>query len=164
MGCDDNNDKANDSSDEEQVTVIEHDFKHQMRQSSNHFEKLLEMTCPNHAYPIRHKLKECTMMKNYMNLGALAKGKKHEGDLGGKATAPFPREEAVMSIYGRHVPHESRHKLKLTGRAVNTVIPTIPEYFRWSESPITLDQTNHLYCIPKLGRYPLVVDPLVRMT
>jgi hypothetical protein len=129
MGCDDNNDKATDSSDEEQVTVIEHDFKHQMRQSSNHFEKLLEMTCPNHAYPVRHKLKECTMMKNYMNLGALAKGKKHEGDLGGKATAPFPREEAVMSIYDRHVPHESRHKLKLTGQAVNTVIPTIPEYF-----------------------------------
>jgi hypothetical protein len=28
------------------------------------FEKLLKATYPNHAYPIRHKLNECTMLKN----------------------------------------------------------------------------------------------------
>jgi hypothetical protein len=44
------------------------------------------------------------MMKNYMTSEALTKGKKPEGDLGGKAT-PIPEEEAVMSIYGGPVPH-----------------------------------------------------------
>jgi hypothetical protein len=39
------------------------------------------------------------MMKNFMTSGALSKGKKPEGDPGGKGVAPFPREEAVMSIY-----------------------------------------------------------------
>jgi hypothetical protein len=39
------------------------------------------------------------MMKNYMTTGAFAKGKKPEGDSVGKATAPFPKEKAVMSIY-----------------------------------------------------------------
>jgi hypothetical protein len=29
---------------------------------------------------------------------------------------------------------------------------------------ITLDQTNHSDSIPKLGRFPLIVDPLVGMT
>jgi hypothetical protein len=49
-----------------------------------------EATCLNDTYPVRHKLKECTMMKNYMTMGALAIGKKPEGDLVGKAAAPFP--------------------------------------------------------------------------
>jgi hypothetical protein len=56
--------------------------------------KLLKVTCPNHAYPIKNKLKESSMMKNYMTVVALI-----EGDPTGKATAPFPREEAVLSIY-----------------------------------------------------------------
>jgi hypothetical protein len=29
---------------------------------------------------------------------------------------------------------------------------------------ITFDQTDHLDSFPKLGRFPLIVDPLVRMT
>jgi hypothetical protein len=45
-------------------------------------------------------LKECSMMKNYMTTGALAKGKKPRDDAAGKATAPLPGEKAVMSIYG----------------------------------------------------------------
>jgi hypothetical protein len=69
--------------------------------------KLLEVTCPNHAYPVRNKLKECTMMKNIMTSRALSKGKKPEGEPGGKAVTPFPGEEVVMSIYGGPVPHES---------------------------------------------------------
>jgi hypothetical protein len=39
--------------------------------------RTLKATYPNHAYPVKHKLKECTMIKkNYMTSGALAKGKK----------------------------------------------------------------------------------------
>jgi hypothetical protein len=36
-----------------------------------------------------------------------------------------------------------------------------PEYLRWSESPITFDWTDHLDCVPKPGRFPLIIDPLV---
>jgi hypothetical protein len=49
--------------DEELVVAVGREFKRQTRQPTDHFEKLLEATCPNHMYPIRHKLKECTMMK-----------------------------------------------------------------------------------------------------
>jgi hypothetical protein len=59
------------------------------------------------VYTIKHELKECSMMKNYMTTGDLANGKKPEGDPVGKAAAPFPGEKAVMSIYGGPVPHES---------------------------------------------------------
>jgi hypothetical protein len=53
------------------------------------------------------------MMKNYKTSGALAKGKKHGGDPGGKAATSFPREGVVMSAYGGTIPHESWCKIKL---------------------------------------------------
>jgi hypothetical protein len=49
----------------------------------------LEAACPNHMYPIKHKLKDCTMMKNFMTLGALSMGKKQDGEPGGKCAASF---------------------------------------------------------------------------
>jgi hypothetical protein len=60
------------------------------------------------VYLIRHKLKECSMMKSYMTTGTFAKGKKPKGDLVGKVAAPFPKEKAVMSIYSGPAPHVSR--------------------------------------------------------
>jgi hypothetical protein len=95
-----------DDSNEEHIAAVEHDFKHQALQPADHSKKLLEVTSPKHAYPIRHKLKECSMIKNYMTTGALTKGRKSEGDPGGKTIAPFPEDEAVMSIYNRSILHE----------------------------------------------------------
>jgi hypothetical protein len=75
--CDEgDNDKENDDSDEEHVDATECDFKHQAQQPADHFEKLLETTCPNHVYPIKHKLKEYTMMKNYMTTRVFHQGEK----------------------------------------------------------------------------------------
>jgi hypothetical protein len=68
-----------------------------------------------------------------------------------------------MSIYGEPVPHESRRKLKLMSRTVNTVSSATLEYLPWSESPITFDRMDHPDSIPKLGRFPIIVDRLVRM-
>jgi hypothetical protein len=70
------------------------------------------------------------MMKNYMTTGVFAKGKKPKGDSTGKATAPFPKEKAVMSIYGGPAPDESQRKLKLTSWAVNAISPATLEYLR----------------------------------
>jgi hypothetical protein len=70
------------------------------------------------------------MMKNYMTTRTCAKGKKPKDDSVGKADAPFPEEKVVMSIYGGPVPHESRHKLKLTSRVVNAMSPAATEFLR----------------------------------
>jgi hypothetical protein len=37
--------------------------KHQARPPTDHFKSLFEEACPNHAYPVRHKLKDCGMMR-----------------------------------------------------------------------------------------------------
>jgi hypothetical protein len=47
------------------------------------------------------------MMNNYMTTETFAKGKKPEGDPAGKAAATFPKEKAVMLIYGGPACHLS---------------------------------------------------------
>jgi hypothetical protein len=42
------------------------------------------------------------------------------------------------------------------------VSPATPEYLRWSEVPITFDCSDHPEFVPKLGRYPLIVSPIVK--
>jgi hypothetical protein len=101
------NEQEADDSNEDLIAIVTCDFKRHACQPADHFVKLLEVTCPNHVYSIRHKLKECSMMKNYMTKGTFAKGKKSEGDLAGKVIAHFPEEKAVMSIYGGPAPHKS---------------------------------------------------------
>jgi hypothetical protein len=122
------------------------------------------VTCPNHAYPIRHELKECSMMKNYMTIGAFTKGKNPEGDLAGKTATPFTEEKAVMSNYGGSASHDPRRKLKLTSQVVNAISPATPEYLHWSDSPVTFNRTYHPDSIPKPRRFPLIINPLVGMT
>jgi hypothetical protein len=73
-----------DGSNEEYVVAIERDFKNPLRQLNEHFEKLLKVACLNHTFPIKHKLKECTIMKNFMTSVVPFEGKKAEGDLGRK--------------------------------------------------------------------------------
>jgi hypothetical protein len=81
-----------------------------------------------------------------------------------KGHYPFPEEEVVMSIYDGLVPHETLCKLNLTSQEVNALSPATLEHLRWSESPITFDQTDYPDCVLKLGRFPLIVDPLARTT
>src|SRR5438105_5049686 len=58
--------------------------------------------------------------------------------------------------------YESKGKQKLAAQEINTVIPVTPKYLKWSEAPITFDRLDHPENIPHLGRYPLVLDPIVR--
>jgi hypothetical protein len=35
--------------------------------SKDHFERLLNAPCPHHEVPVKHTLRECWLMKNYVN-------------------------------------------------------------------------------------------------
>jgi hypothetical protein len=84
--------------------AAEHNFKRQAGQPKDHFENLLEATYPNHSYPTKHKLKDYTMMKNFLTSGSLSKGRKPEGDQSMKDTAPIPEEVAVMTVFSWSYP------------------------------------------------------------
>jgi hypothetical protein len=46
-------------------------------------------------------------------------------------------------------------------RVVYTVKPATPTFLQWSRSPITFDRSNHPESVLYLGRYLLMVDPIV---
>jgi hypothetical protein len=102
VGYNDDDDKKVDGFKKEYAMAAEHGIKRQARLPIDHFERLLEIACPNHAYPVKHKLKDCDMVKNFMTSGFLTRSKETEGDPGGKGTTPFPGKESVMTLYDRH--------------------------------------------------------------
>jgi hypothetical protein len=66
---------------------------------TDHFEKLLEEACPNHAYPVKHKLRDCSMMKNVMALGSITRGMQFDEVPNVGDATPLPSEDSVMMIY-----------------------------------------------------------------
>jgi hypothetical protein len=68
------------------VASAEHYFKRRTRPPKDHFEKVHEAACPHHPYPIKHKLRDCTMMKRFMFSNKPADGDELARDLGGKGT------------------------------------------------------------------------------
>jgi hypothetical protein len=75
----------------------------------------------------------------------------------------FPEaHKEVNYIFGGPDSYEPKRKQKLTAQEVMVVEPTTPEYLRWSEIPITFDRGDHQNFIPKPGRYPLAVCPIVK--
>jgi hypothetical protein len=54
----------------------------------------------------------------------------------------------------------ARHR-KQEHREVCSAKVATPVYLDWSDKPITFDRSDHPYCVPSPGRYPLVVDPVI---
>jgi hypothetical protein len=80
------------------------------RSPTYHFKRLLEGACPNHAYPIRHKLKDCGIMRSFMTSGSLIWGAEPRERPNRSGTTPFPEENTVMAVLwgcppGREVLH-----------------------------------------------------------
>jgi hypothetical protein len=42
------------------------------------------------------------------------------------------------------------------------VLPATPDYLKWSEDPITFDHSDHPDFMPKSGRYPRIVSPIIK--
>jgi hypothetical protein len=67
-------------------------------------------------------------------------------------------------IYGGQVANASARHRKQERREVCSVKAAAPVYLDWSDKPITFDQGDHPDCVPSLGKYPLVVDPVIDNT
>ena len=73
----------------------------------------------------------------------------------------FSEVHNCFMIYGGHVANASARHRKQKRREVCSVKVATPVYLDWSNKPITFDQGDHPDCVPSLGRYPLVVDPVI---
>jgi hypothetical protein len=67
--------------------------------------RLLEEACLNHPCPIKHKLKDCDMIKNFMTSGSRSRSTELEEAPGGSNSIPFLGEDTILMVYdGR--PHQ----------------------------------------------------------
>ena len=67
----------------------------------------------------------------------------------------------ALMIFGGSAAYDSKRRQKVARREVYMAEPATPAFLRWSESAITFDWADHPGAVPHLGRYPLVVDPIV---
>lgn len=129
----------------------------------NHIEKMWNGPCPNHRYPVRHLYKECSLMKRQ---SAKRDPKNHPDpaslDAEKEDDDGFPEPDGCLMIIPGPEAHGSRHRSKVERSAVFAAEPTTPMVLRWSDVPITFDRSDHPTHVPKQGRYPLVVDPIIR--
>jgi hypothetical protein len=135
----------------------------------DHFEKLLDASCPHHEVPVKHALKYFRLIKNYVNdiLKPRAANPPKKGgpspDNYDDAGAMYPGEDgAVHMIFCGSVVRPSRRREKLIRREVFNADTAKPSYLKWSEVPITFDRKDHPDHVRQPGSYPLVVAPLFK--
>jgi hypothetical protein len=137
--------------------------------SKDHFERLLDASCPHHEVPVKHSLKDCRLIKNYVN-GTLKPRTANQPKKGGPppdnddgAGAMYPSEDgAVHMIFGGSPARLSSWREKFIRREVFNADTVKPSYLKWSEVPITIDRKDHPDHVPQPGSYPLVVAPLFK--
>ena len=80
----------------------------------NHFKKLLKGPCANHAFPVKHLYKDCSLMWRFLSRGA-NKGER------GKDPDPtmddteekddgFPMSDGYLMIFGGSAAYDSKHR------------------------------------------------------
>jgi hypothetical protein len=129
----------------------------------DHFEKMLKAPCPYHESLVKHALKECNLMKRYLD------GKNKPQDAANAGAAKnvehdeFPNEyRVIMMIFGGTPARPPRRKHKCILQEIYHIEPVVPSYLRWSKTVVTYDRADHRNHIPQPGAYPLVVAPLFR--
>jgi hypothetical protein len=106
-----------------QVSTVVHGNRCLVRPPTNHFKMLLEKACPNHAYLIKHKLKDCGMMQSFITSGSLTWGAELDEGTDGSDIALFPEKNATMTVFEGRPPWE-RHRM-------SSVDPRIPIHGGW---------------------------------
>jgi hypothetical protein len=75
----------------------------------------------------------------------------------------FPRvDREVNVIFGGHGSQESKRQQKLNDRQIMVAATGPPAPYRWSEHPITFTREDLWLNFDHPGKYPLLVDPVIR--
>jgi hypothetical protein len=90
--------------------------KHPMRPPRDHIKRLHVVACPNHVFPVRHKLKDYGMMRCFKTLGTLTWGAKLEKGPNGSDMMAFHEENTIMTVYRGRLLSGRRHMSNLSPR------------------------------------------------
>jgi hypothetical protein len=132
---------------------------------------ILDAQCPYHQ-DMRHTLRNCRDFKHSVGNGrpfqplpppppggGPSEPRQQEGG-GGRA---FPRVYGEVNvIFGGHGLQKNRRQQKLNDRRVLVATTSAPAPYRWSEHTITFSRADQWLNFDHPGKYPLLVDPVIR--
>jgi hypothetical protein len=106
--------------------------------SNDHFERLLDAPCPHHEVTVKHTLRECRLMKNYIK-GTLKPRAVDQPTKGGPspdnddgAGVVFPGEDgAVYMIFGGSPARPSGRREKLIRQEILNTDVAKTSYLKW---------------------------------
>jgi hypothetical protein len=82
---------------------------------------------------------------------------------GGGGGGAFPCVDGEVNvIFGRHGSQESKRQQKLNDRQILVAATSPPAPYRWSGHPITFTRADQWLNFDHPGKYPLLVDPMIR--
>ena len=126
---------------------------------------MLEKPCTNHGYPVKHKLKDCDLMRRLLRKIGKPGGDGRDKwlpadqDKEKPAEEPFPEVDRCLVIIDRLEDDCSRRQQKVRLREVCSTGSTVNKKLKSASTPIIFDQDDHPVCVPRPGSYPLVIDP-----
>jgi hypothetical protein len=124
---------------------------------------------------MRHTLQNCRDFKHSIGHGRpfqplpppLSRGGPEEPrqpqqqEEGGGGAFPCVDRE-VNVIFGGHGSQENRRQQKLNDRQILVATTGPPAPYRWSKHPITFTRADQWLNFDHPGKYPLLVDPVIR--
>nr|AAN64455.1 putative GAG-POL precursor [Oryza sativa Japonica Group]ABF97057.1 retrotransposon protein, putative, Ty3-gypsy subclass, expressed [Oryza sativa Japonica Group] len=140
------------------------------RSRVNTFDKIMNSQCPHHPNS-NHTAKDCFVYKQFTEQYTKNSRKASDGDQSTSKkkdddddvpTGFQDHRKELNHIFGGPLAYESKRKQKLTKREINAVQPDTPQFLRWSKTTIKFDLSDHPDRVVHPGRYPLVLDPVVR--
>jgi hypothetical protein len=153
-----------DATDADLVAAAEYKNPQKPPGGANLFDKMLKESCPYHQGPVKHTLEECVMLRRHFHkAGPPAEGgRAHNNDKKEDHKAEeFPEVHDCFMIYDGQAANASARHRKQERREVCSIKVAAPVYLDWSDKPITFDQGDHPDRVPSLGKYSLVVDPVI---
>jgi hypothetical protein len=125
------------------ILTTVHSNKRLARPPIYHFKRLLAEGYLNHAFPVRHKIKDCDMMRSFMTLGTLTWGTELDEGTKESEMMSFPEETTIKMVYGG-CPLLGRHR-------VSNLSPRTPTHYGWGHGGfkgVTTQVFHHLNKIP----------------
>jgi hypothetical protein len=135
--------------------------------NADQFKQLLEKPCTNHSYLVKHKLKDCELLKHMLGQPSKCKGVDRDKEVPKDQGAPpkdgsgFLDPDGYLMIFGGREDDctKCQHKMRL--REVCAAMNLVPKFLHLSSTSITFDRGDHPPSIPRPGSYPLIVDPII---
>jgi hypothetical protein len=151
------------------IVAVDHPSRSKKSTMQEEFEKLLQKKCPWHP-GANHAAIDCYhLRRTFSNSGVGKKNKKptdkepEDDDQEDQGRNPKFQDasKTVNVIFGGDGDFSSRWDQKLLLREVMSVEPAAPRPLRWLEVPISFSRDDQWTSFSKLGKFPLVLDPVV---